>query len=203
MCQLIESVKVQNRQLYNIEAHNNRVAYSRHAIFGLENKMDLRDYIILPDNLDNGLYKCRIVYTQEVQKVDFLPYTPKPVLTLRIVHNDAIQYQHKFLNRSSIEELLPDADADDILIVRQGLVTDTSHANIVFFDRKNWLTPIQPLLFGTKRQILLERRVIRPSEISYTDLKRFTQAALINALLDIGDIPLISIENILPPIVHD
>jgi len=203
MCQLIESVKVQNRQLYNIEAHNNRVAYSRHAIFGLENKMDLRDYIILPDNLDNGLYKCRIVYTQEVQKVDFLPYTLKPVLTLRIVHNDAIQYQHKFLNRSSIEELLPDADADDILIVRQGLVTDTSHANIVFFDNKNWLTPIQPLLFGTKRQILLERRVIRPSEISYTDLKRFTQAALINALLDIGDIPLISIENILPPIVHD
>jgi 4-amino-4-deoxychorismate lyase len=198
MCLLIESVKVQNRQLYNIEAHNDRVAYSRRTVFGLENKMDLRDFITLPDTLDDGLFKCRIIYAQEVQKVEFLPYTPKTVRTLRIIHDDAIQYQHKFLNRSCIENLLPGTDADDILVVRQGYVTDTSHANIVFFDGKNWVTPVRPLLFGTKRQILLERGVIQLREIACTDLNQFTQAALINAMLDIGDIPFISMENILP-----
>jgi 4-amino-4-deoxychorismate lyase len=198
MCQLIESVKIHNRQLYNIEAHNNRVSYSRRAIFALENKLDLRDHIILPDTLDNGLYKCRVIYAEEVQKVEFLPYAPKPVRTLRIVHNDVIQYQYKLLERSFIDDLLLGANADDILILRQGYITDVSHANIVFFDGKNWLTPARPLLYGTKRQILLEQGVIQSREILYKDLKRFTRAALINAMLDLGDIPFISMENILP-----
>ncbi len=199
MCQLIESVKVQNRQLYNIEAHNDRVAFSRRAVFTLEDRMDLRDHILLPETLDSGLYKCRIIYAQEVRKVEFIPYTPKPVRTLRIVHNDVIQYEHKFLNRFCIEDLLRGSDADDILIVRQGFVADTSRANIVFFDGKNWVTPARPLLFGTKRQVLLECGVIQQADISYTDLKRFIKAALINAMLDLGDIPFISIEDILPP----
>jgi len=199
MCQLIESVKVQNRQLYNIEAHNDRIAFSRRAVFALEDRIDLRDHILLPDTLDSGLYKCRIIYEREVQKVEYIPYTPKPVRALRIVHNDAIQYEHKFLNRSCIEDLLQGSDADDILIVRQGFVTDTSYANIVFFDGNNWVTPARPLLFGTKRQVLLERGVIRQADISYTDLKQFIRAALINAMIDLGDIPFISIEDILPP----
>jgi 4-amino-4-deoxychorismate lyase len=198
MCQLIESVKINNRQLYNIEAHNNRVSYSRRAIFALENKLDLRDYIILPDNFDNRLYKCRVIYAEEVQKVEFLPYKPKPVRTLRVVHNDFIQYQHKLLERSCIDDLLLGANADDILIVKQGYVTDVSYANIVFFDGKNWLTPDRPLLYGTKRQFLLEHGVIQSREILFKELKRFTQAALINAMLDIGDMPFISMENILP-----
>ncbi len=199
MCQLIESLKVLNRQLYNIEAHNVRLAFSRRAIFGLENKMDLRDYILLPDSLDIGLYKCRVVYAQEVQKVEFLPYKSKSVRTLRIVNDNTVQYQHKFLNRTGIDGLLSGTDADDILIVQQGFVTDTSHANIVFFDGKNWLTPARPLLFGTKRQILLDRGVIQETDILYKELNRFTKAALINAMLDLGDIPFISIKNILPP----
>jgi 4-amino-4-deoxychorismate lyase len=197
MCQLIESVKIRNRHLYNMEAHNARVAHSRRTIFASEKILDLRDYIILPDYIDTGLYKCRIVYAQEVRKVEFLPYTPKPVQNLRIVQDDAIQYQYKFLDRSCIENLLPGTDADDILIVRQGYLTDTSHANIVFFDGKNWITPDRPILYGTKRQILLKRGVIRSEEILFKDLKRFSKAALINAMLDIGDIPLISIDNIL------
>src|SRR5512136_1970009 len=120
MCQLIESVKICNRQLYNIDAHNNRVSYSRRAVFALENKLDLRDHIKLPDTLDNGLYKCRVIYAEKVHKVEFLPYTPKPVRTLRIVHSDVIQYQYKLLERSCIDVLFQDANADDILIVKQG-----------------------------------------------------------------------------------
>jgi 4-amino-4-deoxychorismate lyase len=200
MCLLLETVNVQNRQLQNIEAHNLRATNSRRILFGLEDTLDLRDFISLSDDLDDKLYKCRIVYAQTVQQVELLPYVPQRIQTLRLVLNDAIQYEHKYLDRSYFDKLLQSANADDILIVQHGLITDSSFSNVVFYDGKNWVTPARPLLFGTKRQILLERGVIQQREIACTDLNRFTHAALINAMLDIGDIPFISIENILPPV---
>jgi 4-amino-4-deoxychorismate lyase len=203
MCLLLETVNVRNRQLQNIEAHNLRATNSRRILFGLEDTLDLRDFISLSDDLDDKLYKCRIVYAQTVQQVELQPYIPKRIQTLRLVLNDAIQYEHKFLDRSYFDKLLQSANADDILIVQHGLITDSSFANVVFYDGKNWVTPARPLLFGTKRQILLERGVIQQREIACTDLNRFTHAALINAMLDLGDIPFISTENIFLPVQQE
>jgi 4-amino-4-deoxychorismate lyase len=200
MCLLFESVKVQNRRLHNIEGHNDRVANSRRTLFGMENKLDLRDFIKIPDTLDDGLYKCRIVYSREVQKVEFLSYKPKPVRTLRLVHHDIIHYRYKYSDRSGIDNLVRNADADDILIVQNGCISDASHANIVFFDGNTWTTPDTPLLSGTKREMLLDRGVIQEKKILCSELSRFTHAALINALLDLGDTPFISVNNILPPV---
>jgi 4-amino-4-deoxychorismate lyase len=138
-----------------------------------------------------------------VQKVEFLLYIPKQIQTLRLVLNDAIQYEHKYLDRPYFDKLLQSANADDILIVQHGLITDSSFANVVFYDGKNWVTPARPLLFGTKRQIFLERGVIQEKEIACTDLNQFTHAALINAMLDLGDIPFISTENIFLPVQQE
>jgi 4-amino-4-deoxychorismate lyase len=191
---------VQNRRLHNIEAHNHRVADSRRTLFGLEDTLDLQDVISLPDDLDEGCYKCRIVYAQTIMNVEFLPYIPKRIRTLRIIYNDTIHYAHKYLDRSCFEKLLQSAQADDILLVQHGFITDASFANVVFYDGKNWMTPARPLFHGTKRQILLKRGVIHEKEIVQKDLQQFTHAALINAMLDIGDTPFISMENILPPV---
>jgi 4-amino-4-deoxychorismate lyase len=199
MCLLIETVKVQRRQLHNIEAHNLRAARSRRIIFGLEGRFDLRDYVSLPDDLDDGLYKCRIVYARTVQTVEFQRYVPKRIRTLRLVHNDTIQYEHKYFDRSCFEKLLRDANADDILIVQNGFVTDVSFANIVFYDGRKWVTPSHPLLQGTKRKILLENGTIREEEITTKDLARFTHASLINALLDLHESPVIPMANIFSP----
>jgi 4-amino-4-deoxychorismate lyase len=200
MCLLLETVKVQNRRLQNIEAHNLRAANSRRILFGVEDMLDLQDFIMLPDGLDDGIYKCRIVYAQTVQQVELLPYIPKRIQTLRLVLNDAIQYKHKYLERSYFDKLLQSAHADDILIVQHGLITDSSFANVVFYDGKNWMTPTQPLFYGIKRRILLEKGLIYEDEITQKDLHRFIHAALINAMLDIGDIPFISMANILPSV---
>ena len=196
MCLLFETVKVHHRQLYNIETHNLRAARSRRILFGLEERFDLRDCISLPDDLDDGLYKCRIVYAQTVQKVEFQKYVPKRIRTLQLVHEDLIRYEHKYLDRSCFEKLLLSANTDDILIVQNGFVTDTSFANIVFYDGTSWITPSRPLLQGTKRQILLENGTIREEEIPTKDLVRFTHASLINALLDLHESPVIPMANI-------
>jgi 4-amino-4-deoxychorismate lyase len=202
MC-LFETVKVQNRRLYNIEAHNLRAVSSRRIVLGLKDKFDLRDFISLPNNIDNGLYKCRIVYAQTVQEVEFLPYIPKQIRSLQLVHDDAIQYEHKYLDRLCFEKLLQSAQADDILVVQHGFITDVSFANVILYDGKNWVTPARPLLCGIKRQILLERRVIQERKIALNDLQQFKHAALINAMLDIGDIPFILIENIFLPVQQE
>jgi Branched-chain amino acid aminotransferase/4-amino-4-deoxychorismate lyase len=199
MCLLLETVKVQNRRLQNIEAHNLRAMNSRRILFGLEDTLDFRDFITLPDDLDDGIYKCRIVYAQAVQQVELLPYIPKRIQTLRLVLNDAIQYQHKYLDRSYFGKLLQSVNTDDVLIVQHGLITDSSFANVVFYDGKKWVTPTQPLFHGIKRQILLEKGLIHENEISQKDLHRFIYAVLINAMLDIGDTPFISMANILSP----
>ncbi len=203
MCLLLETVKVKNRQLQNIEAHNLRAANSRRILFGVEDKLDLRDFITIPDNLNSGIYKCRIIYAQTVQQVQFLPYAPKRVQTMRLVLNDAIQYEHKFLDRSFFATLVQSADADDILLVQRGRITDSSFANVVFYDEKKWVTPAEPLFRGTKRQVLLAKGLIHENEITQKDLHRFVHAALINAMLDIGDTPFISMANILPSVIQD
>jgi 4-amino-4-deoxychorismate lyase len=202
MCLLLETVKVQNRQLQNIEAHNLRAAKSRRVLFGVEDPFDLRDFISLPDDLEDTLYKCRIVYEQTVQHVEFLSYLPKKIQTLRLVVNDELRYEHKYLDRSSFDKFVQSAFADDVLIVQHGLITDSSFSNIVFYNGKKWVTPTQPLFRGIKRQILLEKGLIHEGKIFQKDLHRFMYAALINVMLDIGDTAFISIENILPPIKH-
>jgi 4-amino-4-deoxychorismate lyase len=200
MCLLLETVKVHHRQLQNIEAHTLRAAKSRHMIFGLEDPFDLCDYISLPDDLDDGIYKCRIIYGQTVQHVELLPYLPKKIQTLRLVVNDELRYEHKYLDRSSFDKFVQSAFADDVLIVQHGRITDSSFSNIVFYDGKKWVTPAQPLFRGIKRQILIEKELVHEEEVTRKDLHRFMYAALINAILDIGDTAFISIENILPPI---
>ncbi len=47
------------------------------------------------------------------------------------------------------------------LCVKNGLVTDCTIGNLVFFDGTGWVTPDQPLLKGTKRQALLDRKLVR------------------------------------------
>ena len=186
--------------MQNVHAHELRMDNARRVFFHSNDVTDLNKSIVLPANLDNRLFKCRIVYNQKIQKVEFLSYTPKIINTLRIVSDESILYSYKYLDRSSLDTLVRSSDADDILIVQHGLVTDISIANIVFFDGKKWFTPKKPLLFGIKRQILLEKRLIHESDISVKELHKFEHAALINAMLDIGDMPFIPIKNILPPI---
>ncbi len=91
---------------------------------------------------------------------------------------------------------IANANADDVLIVKNGLLTDTSYANIAFFDGVQWLTPATPLLAGTRRQQLLEQGVITEATLHPSDLKQFKFAKLMNAMLTWAESPLISVENI-------
>jgi 4-amino-4-deoxychorismate lyase len=146
------------------------------------------DELIVPKDCENGLFKCRIIYSESLQSVEFLPYTLPKISSLKLVVNNQIDYSLKFADRSEIQKMFGKRGlADDVLIVKNGWITDTSFANILFFDGKRWLTPEKPLLKGTQRENLLRQGLIFQADISPANLPDFSKARLINAMIRFED----------------
>ena len=76
-------------------------------------------------------------------------------------------------------------EGDDILIIKDLLVTDTSIANIAFeTSGGEWITPKNPLLKGTTRARLLDEGKLKEADIRVHELRSFTKVALLNAMID-------------------
>jgi len=165
---------------------------------GLENSINLKSMIEVPDIASTGVFMCRVIYGTEVGKIEFIRYKAKIVETLKLVIDNGIDYRFKFSDRTRLEKLRSrKGDCNEILIVKNGFITDTSYSNIVFFNGKSWLTPDQPLLKGTMRAALLEKGKIKTAQIKTDDLYKFTKFKLINAMMDFDEGNGTLIENIL------
>ena len=129
--------------------------------------------------------KCRIVYRDKIDEITFEEYTPKVVKSLKLVEASP-DYSFKFADRTALNSLLAQkGDCDEILIVRNGCITDTSYSNVVFRRESEFFTPDTYLLNGTKRQLLLKNGVIREKRITVENIGEFEEVILINAMLDL------------------
>ena len=196
MCLLFETIRITDGIAGNLDLHEKRLNRSRLMLYGLSNELKLSDYIRVPEEYRSGIFRCRLVYGAEVVSVEFTPYVPAAVKTLRLVQADTLTYDHKYLDRSSLAGLINRDLADDILIVKEGCITDSSYANIVFTDGWRQVTPDTPLLCGTMRERLILDGIIKAERITVDDLGRFTHFRLINAMLGF-DAPLLPISNII------
>jgi len=188
MCLLFETIKVKNKNLQNIEYHNSRLNRSRKELFGADDFIYLENIIKIPSSLSDDVYKCRVIYDKKIEKIEFEPYKPRIIRSLKLVECNDIEYSFKYHDRSMINELFEKrGDCDDILIIKNGRVTDTSVSNIILFNGKQWVTPSHPLLFGTKRQKLLDEGKIISKKIKSEDISKYQGARLINSMLDPED----------------
>jgi 4-amino-4-deoxychorismate lyase len=170
--------------------------YSLKKLFGHNELIDLQDYLNSKRAPGKGLYKSRILYDQRTMEITFSPYIARPPQSLKVVDDDHIEYDLKFADRSAIDRLFQRRGrCDDILIVRNGRVTDSSVANVVFRKGAKWYTPASPLLKGTMRQGLLDQKNIQEEEISKKDIRSFETFKTINAMLEF-DSPEIEVSNI-------
>lgn len=183
MSLLFETIRLQDGILQNIEYHNIRLNHSRKSLYKSPDEINLEQIIKIPATCKTGLYKCRVVYSKEVKNIEFEPYLPHVVKSLRLIEDNQISYNYKYTNRGSLNTLLTKRERfDEILIVKKGFITDTSYSNIIFFDGEKWVTPSTPLLPGTMRSFLLEKNLITERPIKVVDLKSFQKARLINAM---------------------
>lgn len=200
MSLLFETIKIENRLPVNIYFHNERLNKSRKELFGINNFMDIKKAIDVPDNLGNGIYKCKLVYSRGINRVEFIEYKMREINKLIAVTDNEIEYKYKYLNRSALKKLLEkhiSSFNEEILIIKNGFITDTSFSNIIFFDGTKWFTPANPLLRGTQREKLLSDKFLVESEIKLSDLRFFKQFKLINAMIDIDTAPHLLIDNII------
>lgn len=119
------------------------------------------------------------------KKLRMLPYQMRQVSSLHLVVSDTIDYTYKSAHREELNALYAQKGmADDILIVRNGYLTDTSIANVALYDGDTWFTPAHPLLRGTKRSEFLDRQLIVEKDIPQICLKDYSHIMLFNAMID-------------------
>ena len=170
MYPFIETIRIEDGQIYNLDYHTERFNETRAAFWKDSTPLDLREFISPPTL--NGIHKCRIVYGKEVEEVTYAPYQMRQVSSLHLVVSDTIDYTYKSAHREELNALYAQKGmADDILIVRNGYLTDTSIANVALYDGDTWFTPAHPLLRGTKRSEFLDRQLIVEKDIPQICLK--------------------------------
>lgn len=179
--QFLETIKIINGIPQHLEFHNQRLNYTRQHFVLQSNIIDLKQFIIPPSN--NGIYKCRVIYSNTIKDIQYSHYTDRQFKTFQPVIANDINYQFKYLNRQALNQLKSET-ADDILIIKNGFVTDTSIANVAFYDQDKWITPTIPLLQGTTRARLLKEKKIIAAPIKLEDIKNFSKMAVMNALLE-------------------
>jgi 4-amino-4-deoxychorismate lyase len=197
MCQLVETIKCKDGKLENLRYHQARFNLARKNQFDENLEINLYEEIKVPEECQSGLFRCRVVYASEIEKIEFHSHEYRKVESLKLVEDNTINYPFKFADRKRLNELFEKrGPCDDIVIVKNGCITDTYVANIVFFGGVEWWTPDKPLLHGTRRAQLIEEGKIKVCRITPNDLPRFEKAGLINAMQDLREMPVIKIENI-------
>jgi 4-amino-4-deoxychorismate lyase len=183
MSQFLESIKIVDGVPQNLNYHQNRLDKTLKDNYINFQSIKLDETIKIPQNICKGLFKCRVFYDHKKVNISFTPYEFSKIETLKIVDGLNIVYDYKFTNRDSINELFKQkGTCDDILIVKDGLVTDTSFANIAFFDGMNWLTPEKPLLQGTCRERLISEHQIFPKMITVDKIFEYKYFTIFNAM---------------------
>jgi 4-amino-4-deoxychorismate lyase len=197
MYQLVETIKCKDGELFNLRYHQARFNLTRRALFRLKDEISLEKNIEIPENCQTGLFRCRVIYGEKIEKIEFLPHRYRIVKSLKLLEDNDMDYCYKFVGRERLNSLFEQrGTCDDILIVKNGFITDSSIANVVFFDGQKWRTPDTPLLPGTQRARLIHEKRISVCPVTPNDLPGFEMAGLINAMQDLDDMPKISISNI-------
>lgn len=189
MCQFIETIQINKGVVRNVKYHNLRMNMVRKDMFGLAQPIDLTDYIDC--SISDDVVKCRVVYDSEVRNVSYAPYVMRKVNTLKIVYDNEIDYHYKSINRDCLTSLYAGrGDNDDVLIIRNLLITDTSIANVALEKDGCWYTPTLPLLKGTQRAALLDNGIVKERDICVDDVYSFSCIAIFNAMIEFGSLVL-------------
>lgn len=197
MYQLVESLKLKDGVIPNLEYHNERMNRSKAELFPGSSEVDLEREIEIPANCHLGIFKIRILYDQLIRSIEIEPYSYRSIQSLKVVHHESIDYHLKYTDRQILQELFAQrGNCDDIIIVKNGFITDSFASNLLFFDGNSWFTPNTPLLKGTKRQFLLDEGIIIEKEIREVDIRNYQKVGLINAMIDFDEMPVMPVEKI-------
>ncbi|GAB0155844.1 hypothetical protein CHRYSEOSP005_11060 [Chryseobacterium sp. Alg-005] len=197
MYQFIESIKVEDQEIFLLDFHQKRVDQT-FAHFGKETTIDLAKVFKSLDHDEDGLFKLRIVYDLDKRiRTQMIPYAIPEIQDFQLIENNSFDYSFKFEDRKELEKMKTKSKAEEIIIVKNNHITDTSFSNLLFLKGKEWFTPKTYLLNGVQRQNLLKHKKIKEAEITLQNIKEFSHFQIINALNDFDDMFIYPIDRII------
>lgn len=187
MCQYFETARVTNGIINNMAYHNRRMNKTRQHFWPGCKILSLEDK--LPD-CKGFTGKAKICYDSTGFTAFILSeYKMREINSLEIMIDNSIDYSYKSTDRSYLDKLsAKKTNADEILIIKNGMITDTSYTNVALSDGTGWYTPSHPLLKGTMRQYLLDTKIISEREIPLDDINKYNEICFFNAMIDFGKI---------------
>ena len=196
MSRFIESIKIEDQKAFLLDLHQKRVNQT-FAHFGKEGSIDLAKIFKNLEHDEDGFYKLRIVYDLDKKfTTQLIPYAIPEIENFQLVENNSYDYSFKFEDRKEFERMKTKAKTEEIIVVKNNHITDTSYTNILFLKGKEWFTPTTYLLNGVMRQHLLHEKKIKETEITLQNIKEFSHFQLINAMNDFDDMFIYPIERI-------
>jgi len=192
MCQLFETIKYCDGIFYDLSFHNERMNNARKILFDRNDKIKLENILSMQIIEGNKAVKVNVYYSKEIEEVKYSVYESKKIERLKMIICDEIEYEFKYSDRRIFDELKEKAfceENEEILIIKNNFITDTSFTNVAFYDGKKWFTPSTPILKGTKRAQLLKDGIMTEFELKKEDLNKFISVKLFNAMLDFDNCP--------------
>ena len=181
----IETVRIENGILCNCDFHDERIMQTFLKYFSHKTPFTLKD--IKPDYYHGiGRYKLRILYSENDIEHSVSEYKPKKIRSAAVVECNDAEYSFKHEDRSLFSSIL-NIKYDEIIISKNGLVTDSTFSNLAFYDSGKWFTPDTFLLNGTMRRMLLMKKIIHEKKIGVKDIRNFEKISFINSMLDLGE----------------
>lgn len=201
---LIETIPIVRSTTTLIPFHEERMLRSAHQL-GLSPLRWSKVWSAVQKHLSEAgiadspqLFRCTIVYDNQVREVRTVPYSIRELSTLRLVDVPSdFDYHLKYADRSCFtpygSQCCPH---EEPLLVQGGLLTDTTYTNIVLeYPDGSYLTPEAPLLPGTRRAALIAEKKITPAPLTREDLQKCTRVHLINAMMGLSELTITDIKE--------
>ncbi|MDB3981579.1 aminotransferase class IV [bacterium] len=181
MYPLFESIRVEGGNVHLLQYHQKRL--ERSYLYMFKKKCAWQLNSMIPELPKEESFKLRFLYNKDRFTFELLPYTSRKIERLKLIEIDYYSYDHKFTDRSGLDNAYKlRGDCDDVLLTKNGFLTDTSYCNILLFDGTQWVTPEKPLFEGVQREFLIDQQRVIPKQIHVNDLSDFISFQLINAL---------------------
>ena len=196
MSQFIESIKIEDQEIFLLELHQKRVN-TTFSHFGKVGSIDIAKIFKDLQHDEDGLYKLKITYDlNKNYRTQLIPYAISEIDDFQLVENNGYDYSFKFEDRKEFERMINKAKASEIIIVKNNHITDTSFSNLLFLKGKEWFTPTTYLLNGVQRTHLLKNKKIKEAEITLQNITEYSHFQLINAMNDFDDMFIYPISKI-------
>ncbi len=200
MFPFVESIKYSNYLHYNLKYHQARLDDTRSRFYPGVKPVMLKEVLVPPaETIEDNIYKCRVIYGESISEITYELYTPRIIDQYYLLDcPEYFDYSYKFTDRSMFDNVRINLKKnEDYIYIRNGLITDTSFANLIFSDGNSLFTPADPLLKGTKRAYYIKQGIVKEEEIKVNDLKKFKYLQIINAMIDLESLQTYPCERLL------